>query len=95
MSAKSDGDLRILGASDGYAHALVHLRANLINPIDGQYSPGIHPRHTRKLAAKAAKLKPLRELEAWLVQRHQECRDAWERTRAHGADGSAKKGDGK
>lgn len=83
--AGKDGDLRMLGAADGYAHVLVNLRSQLIAPIDGPYSPGIHPRHTRKLAAKAAKLKPLRDLERWLVERHQETREAWERTRAgHG-----------
>ncbi len=71
------GDLRILGASDGYAHALVHLRMHIIAHIDGQYSPGIHPRHTRKLAAKAAKLEPLRRLEAWLVKQHADCKSAY------------------
>jgi len=79
-----DSDLRILGASDGYVHALVHLRMYLIAPIDGPYSPGIHPRHTRKLAAKTARLKPLREFEAWLVARHLECKEAWDRTNRRG-----------
>ncbi len=65
---KTDGDLRMLGAADGYAHALIHLRSNAINPINGPYSPGIHPRHTKKLAAKAAKLAPLLELEKWLTR---------------------------
>lgn len=78
---KSDGDIRMLGAVDGYAHALIHLRSNLIAPIDGHYSPAIHPRHTRKLAAKAAKLKPLRDLEKWLMERHQETRAAYEKTK--------------
>jgi hypothetical protein len=74
-------DLRILGASDGYGHALVHLRATLISPLVGRYSPGIHPRHVKKLAAREAKLKPLRELEAWLIEQHQKCRDTFEQQR--------------
>lgn len=75
-----NGDLRMLGASDGYAHALVWLRQQVIARIDGPYSPGIHPRHKRKLAAKAAKLAPLRELEQWLVTRHQETLAGWQKT---------------
>lgn len=77
----NDGDLRILGAADGYARALIHLRAHLIAHVDGPYSPGIHPRHTRKLAAKAAKLLPLRAMERWLMNRHAETKAVYERTR--------------
>lgn len=73
-----DDRLRVLGARDGYAHALVHLRMSHIWPLDGNYSPIIHPHHTRKLAARAAKLKPLREIEAWLVEQYENCQKAYE-----------------
>lgn len=85
-----DGDLRILGASDGYAHALVNLRASLIAPIAGAYAPGIHPRHVRKLAAREAKLKPLREFEQWLMRRHAEAKEAYERTCSDGVSANPK-----
>ena len=77
---KSDGDLRMLGACDGYAHALVQLRQQIIAPIDGPYSPGIHPRHVRKLAEKDRRLRPLRQLEKWLVERHAETQAAYQNT---------------
>lgn len=75
----SDGDLRMLGARDGYAHALVRVRQS-ISRLAGRYSPGIHPRHVRKLAARDAKVKLLREIEEWLVERHSETRDAYLKT---------------
>lgn len=74
----------MLGAADGYAHALVHLRVALIAPICGPHAPGVHPQHTRKLAARAAKLRPLREMERWLLERHQETRAAYEQKLANG-----------
>ncbi len=74
-----DGNLRMLGACDGYAHALIRVRQE-IAPIDGQYSPGIHPRHVRKLADKQRRLRPLRELEKWLTEQHAETQKAYRST---------------
>ena len=76
---KGDGDLRMLGAVDGMAHALIQLR-NVISSVDDKYRP-IDKRHTRKLAAQNARLKPLRELETWLQERLIATRAAYERTR--------------
>lgn len=75
-----EGDLRMLGACDGYAHALASLRMHIIAPIDGPYSPGIHPHHTRKLAEKRRRLEPLLRFEAWLKERHSETMAAYRKT---------------
>ena len=74
-----DGDLRMLGACDGFAHALIRVRQE-IAPIDGQYSPRIDPRHVRKLADKQRRLRPLRELEKWLVEQHAATQKAYRAT---------------
>ena len=75
--AMSDGDLRMLGAVDGYAHAIVRLRQE-IGSINHH---GINPRHTRKLAAREVRLKSLRSIESWLVERHRETNEAYRKTR--------------
>jgi hypothetical protein len=72
----TDGDLRMLGAVDGYAHALVRLRQE-IGSINYR---GIYPHHVRKLAVRDDRLKSLRSIEAWLVDRHTKTRDAYEKT---------------
>lgn len=72
------GDLRMLGAVDGYAHAIVRLRQE-IGSINYR---GIHPRHVRKLADREARLKSLRTIEDWLVERHKETLAAYHRTEA-------------
>lgn len=73
---KMAGDLRILGAVDGYAHAIVRLRQE----IGSITYHGVNPRHTRKLAARESRLKSLRSIEAWLVDRHKETREAYKKT---------------
>lgn len=73
------GDLRILGARDGLATALVWVRGQ-INSIDGRYAPGIHPRHTKKRAARDAVLRPLKELESRLAASAEEAAGAYEKT---------------
>lgn len=75
-----DGDLRMLGAVDGYSHALIRVRQE-IDRLDGRYAPGIHPRHTRKISARDAKLRPLRDLERWLENRRAETHAAYDATR--------------
>ncbi len=77
---RRDGDLRMLGARDGLAHALIWVRQH-IGSIDGSYAPRIHPRHIRKLAARDAILRPLKELEARIAKSHAETMAAYERSR--------------
>ncbi len=69
-----DGDLRMLGAVDGFAHAIVRLRQE----IGAIRYHRIDPRHVRKIAARKNKLKPLREIEAWLVRQHADTRAAYQ-----------------
>lgn len=77
----SDGDMRMLGARDGLAHALIWVRGKIAG-IDGQYAPKIDPRHTRKRAARDAILRPLKELEAQILKSHDETRAAYDRSRS-------------
>lgn len=74
-----DGDLRMLGANDGFAHALILVR-NQIASIDGRYAPPIHPLHVRKRAQRDAVLKPLREIESRLAEWHRDTRAAYDKT---------------
>lgn len=74
-----DGDLRMLGARDGLAHALIWVRQH-IGIIDGPYSPRIHPRHTKKRAARDAILRPLKELEQRIAKSHAETQEAYRKT---------------
>jgi hypothetical protein len=76
-----DGDFRMLGARDGFAQALIWVRGK-IAAIDGRYSPRIHPRHIHKRAARDAVLRPLKELEARLVQSHAKTKAAYEKTKS-------------
>lgn len=72
----SDGDLRMLGTRDGLAHALIWVRDH-IERINGRYAPRIDPRHVRKLAAREAVLRPLKELEARIAKSHAETQEAY------------------
>lgn len=76
-----DGDYRMLGVCDGFAYALIWVRGK-IAAIDGRYSPGIHPRHVHKRAARDAVLRPLKELEARLAQSHAETMAAYKKTKS-------------
>jgi len=75
----ADGDLRMLGAVDGYCHALIDVRQQIgaltYYPID--------PRHKRKIAARDAVLRPLRELEEKFAKNHAQCREAYHKTTTH------------
>lgn len=71
-----DGDLRMLGAVDGYAHAIADLRWQ----IGYLLNTHIDRRHTRKIAARAAILRPLRELEVKFIKHHAECQMAYRKT---------------
>ena len=75
-----DGDLRMLGACDGFAHALVWVRGQ-IAAIDGNYAPRIDPRHIRKRAARDAILRPLKAIEVRLFDSHTKTRAAYEKTK--------------
>lgn len=68
---------RVLGARDGYIHALLRVRAQ-IGYIAGPYSPGIHPRHVRKLAERERRLRPLRELEKIFEESHRACQASYD-----------------
>ena len=73
----SDGDLRILGARDGFLHVVsdIRLRIGHIN-----YRP-IDRRHVRKLAERERILAPLRELEEKFLKQMHDCLAAWEKSR--------------
>jgi hypothetical protein len=73
----NSGDLRMLGACDGFAHAIVRLRQEI---GAARYHP-INPRHVRRIAAREAKLRPLREIEAWLVKQHANTKAAYEKSK--------------
>ena len=75
----TDGDMRMLGAVDGFAHVLVWLRT-AIGQINDPYRP-IDPRHVRKLAAREAILRPLRELEQRVAKSHSDTREAYDKSR--------------
>lgn len=66
----------MLGASDGFASAIVRLRqeigARRYHPID--------KRHTRKQKSRDAILAPLIEIEKWLCERHRETKHAYTET---------------
>ena len=72
----ADGDMRMLGAVDGYAHALIDVRQQ----IGALTYYAIHPRHKRKIEARDAVLRPLRELEEKFAKSHAECREAYHKT---------------
>ena len=74
-----DGDMRMLGAVDGYAHALIDVRQQ-IGIIDGIYAPRILPHHKKKRAARDAILRPLKDLERKFAQMHADTRAAYQRT---------------
>lgn len=74
-----DGDMRMLGVVDGYAHALIDVRQQ-ISAIDGNYAPRIMPQHHKKRAARDAVLRPLKELEAKFAANHAACQAAYRKT---------------
>jgi hypothetical protein len=83
MTRRTEGDSRMLGACDGMASALIWVRQH-INAIDGPYARRIEPRHRRKRAARDAVLRPLKELEARLLEAHGKTLDAYRKTSADG-----------
>lgn len=72
---------RLLGARDGYIHALAAIRLKIGHIT---YYP-IDKRHVRKIAEREAILKPLRELDAKLQDDLNGCKVAYENQyeRAH------------
>jgi hypothetical protein len=74
--AKKDGDLRMLGAVDGFAHVLVDLKF-AIGRITHDF---VNPRHVRKVRARKAILRPLLDLQAKYQNLHTETRAAYQRT---------------
>lgn len=75
----SEGDLRMLGAADGYAHALVRVRQE-IGAIDGRYAPRIDAKHVRKRKARDQVMRPLLDLEKWLLEQHGKTKHAYTET---------------
>ena len=73
----NSGDLRMLGACDGFAHAIVRLRQE----IGAARYYQINPRHVRLIAAREARLRPLREIEEWLVKQHANTKAAYEKSK--------------
>jgi hypothetical protein len=91
-----DEATRVLGARDGFAHALISVRSQ-IDHIAGPYAPGIHPRHVRKLAERERRLRPLRELEERFLKSHRECQESYKKWSALAAEPrsvSSAQGDG-
>jgi hypothetical protein len=71
-----DSDMRMLGAVDGYAHALCDVKWQIGYLLNTR----IDPRHKRKIAARAAILRPLRDLEVKFAKHHAECLIAYRKT---------------
>lgn len=71
-----DGDLRMLGARDGLVSGLLavraEIRARMYYPIDRRY--------TRKIAAREAILRPLRDVEKRLVESFDAVKLAYEKS---------------
>ena len=77
---KDDGDLRMLGARDGLASALVHLRCQTMASLK-QERQRLDPRHVRKIAENERRLRPLLELDRWLETQVGEVDKAYKKTR--------------
>jgi hypothetical protein len=73
--SQRDEAMRILGARDGYAHALINVRTQISNIM----SIRIDDRHTRLLAARDEKLRPLIVLREIFERHARECSDAHKR----------------
>lgn len=75
---------RLLGACDGYVHALLAVK-NKIGQFDSSYVGRFNPRHVRKIAQRNAITKPLREIAALLEADLRKCQEAYrtEYERAH------------
>ena len=76
MSQELDAASRMLGAVDGFAHALINVRAQIAS-LNGRYAPMINPHHTRKLQRRADILRPLLAVESYLVKSHADCQAAY------------------
>lgn len=70
-----DEKLRMIGSAHAQAMILVWIRQH-IGAIDGRYAPRIHPRHTKKRAARNSVLRPLKELESRISESHQKTQAA-------------------
>lgn len=71
----SDALSRLLGACDGYIHAIVDIRLR----ISHLKYYRIEPRHIRKIAQRDAVIKPLRDLEAKLEADLRSCQAAYKK----------------
>lgn len=72
-----DDAARVLGAADGFAHALVYLRQHIKTRVVPLYSKPIHPRHVRKMKDREQRMATLLQMEAYLVEQYQNCLDAY------------------
>ena len=74
-----DGDMRMLGARDGLAQAIVAIEREL----GGLYHyRNINPRHTRRIANRERIAAPLRSLAARLREQLADVMTAYEKSRA-------------
>lgn len=75
---------RLLGACDGYAHAIIDLKFK-IESYHGQYCGNFHPRHVRLIERRDAIVRPMRELHDKLEADLRQCQETYQRenTRAH------------
>lgn len=74
-----DEQMRLIGHRDGVVTGLLEVRRQ-ISAIEYRYQH-TSPRHTKKLAKKAAMLMPLRELETVLEKKRVEIQNAYDGNR--------------
>lgn len=77
----ADALSRLLGAIDGYAKALVALRTKIAH-FDGVYAGRFPAHHRRKIAARDAITKPMRELASDIENNLRECQHVYKRESA-------------
>ncbi len=87
---------RLLGACDGYIHAIIDLKCK-IESYHGQYRGNFHPRHVRLIERRDAIVRPMRELHDKLEADLRQCQETYRRehARAHPPQMCASDGDHK
>jgi hypothetical protein len=75
---------RLLGACDGYVHAMVDIKFK-IESYHGQYRGRFHPRHVRLIERRDDIVRPMRQLHDQLEADLRRCQEAYKReyARAH------------
>jgi len=82
---------RLLGACDGYVHAIVDIKFK-IESYHGRYRGNFHPRHVRLIERRDAIVRPMRELYDQLEADLRRCQEAYQReyARAHPSNAPVK-----